>query len=233
MLLTPYEKQTKKANKGFQNKPIIIKYTVASYIVFRFRKCDLKHPASEVCTFPALEDAVVPSDHRPPEPSRSELALIHRHGSGVGYDPHLLRNARREDRTVHDAEHEDEPEDGKPAEHGAPGPPHLDAAPAGPAVHGREDDNVDELERDGEACPRDGGLQPGLLLGAGDEDAADALGEGLLDGPDVTVAVEDGEAEGLEDGAAPGDGGGELRGGVDGVVEAENLEDEDGDQEEG
>lgn len=115
-----------------------------------------------------------------------------------------------EDGTVHDAEHQDEPEDREPAEHGAPRPPHLDAAPARPAVHGRQDDNVDELERDGEARPRNGGFQPGLLLGSRDKDAADALVEGLLDGPDVAVAVEDGEAEGLEDGAAPGDGGGGL-----------------------
>lgn len=154
-----------------------------------------------------MEDAVIPSDHRPPKPSRSELALVHRHGPGVRYDPDFLRDARREHGTVHDAKHEDEPEDREPAEHGAPGPSHLDAAPAGPAVHGREDDNVDELEGDGEACPRDGGFQPGLLLGSRDEDAADALVECLLDGPDVAVAVEDGEAEGLEDGAAPGDGG--------------------------
>lgn len=157
-----------------------------------------------------MEDAVVPSNHRPPKPSRSELALIQRHGPGVGYDPHLLRDARGEDGTVHDAEHQDEPEDREPAEHGAPRPPHLDAAPARPAVHGRQDDNVDELERDGEARPRNGCFQPGLLLSSRDKDAADALVEGLLDGPDVAVAVEDGEAEGLEDGAAPGDGGGGL-----------------------
>ena len=43
----------------------------------------------------------------------------------------------------------------------------------------------------------------------------------------MAVAVEDGDAEGLEDGAAPGDGGGGLLGGGDGVVQAEELEGED------
>ncbi len=100
-------------------------------------------------------------------------------------------------------------------------------------MHGREDDDVDEFEGDGEAGAGDGGFQPGHLLGAGDEDAADAFGEGLQDGPDVAVAVEDGDAKGLEDGAAPGDGGGGLGGCVDGVVEAEELEGEDCEEEEG
>ena len=85
-------------------------------------------------------------------------------------------------------------------------------------MHRRQDHNVDEFEPDGETGARDGGFQPGHLLGPRDEDAADALGEGLLDGPDVAVSVEDGEAEGLKDGAAPGYGRGGLGGGADGVV---------------
>ena len=100
-------------------------------------------------------------------------------------------------------------------------------------MHSRKDGNVDKFEREGEARAGDGGFQPGHLLVAWDQDATDALGEGLLDGPNVAVTVEDGEAEGLEDGAAPGDGGGGLRGGEDGVVEAEELEGEDCDEEEG
>ena len=100
-------------------------------------------------------------------------------------------------------------------------------------MHGRQDHNVDELEPDRKTGARNGGFQPGHLLGSRDQDAADALGEGLLDGPDVAVSVQDGEAEGLEDGAAPGYGGGGLGGGADGVVEAEELEGEDGDEEEG
>lgn len=100
-------------------------------------------------------------------------------------------------------------------------------------MHGREDANIDQLEPDGESRAGDGGFEPCDLLASGDQDAADTLGEGLQDGPDVAVAVEDGDAEGLEDGAAPGYGGGGLLGGVDGVAEAEELEDEDRDEEEG
>lgn len=100
-------------------------------------------------------------------------------------------------------------------------------------MHGREDADVDQLQRDRDPRAGDRGLQPGHLLVSGDQDASDALGEGLQDGPDVAVAVEHGDAEGLEDGTAPGDGGGGLPGGVDGVVEAEELEDEDGNEEEG
>lgn len=186
-------------------------------------------PAPEIGRSPPLKDAIIPSDHRPPKSRRSQRSFIHRHRPGVRDDPHLLRYPRRQDRTVHDPKHQDEPEHGHAAEHGEPRPPHLDAADPGTAVHGREDADIHQLQRDRESGAGDRGFQPRHLLVAGDQDAADALGEGLQDRPDVAVAVEHGDAEGLEDGTAPGHGGGGLFGGVDGVVEAEELEGEDGD----
>ena len=135
--------------------------------VFTLRQT-LECPASEVGASPALKDAVVPSYHRAPEPRRPELALVHRHGPGIGHDPHLVRNPRRQNATVHDPKDQNKPQHREAAEHGAPGPPHLDAAPARPTVHRRQDDNVDELEANGETGARDGGFQPGNLLGAGD-----------------------------------------------------------------
>ena len=96
-------------------------------------------------------------------------------------------------------------------------------------MHGCENANVHQLQRNRNSRARDRGFQPGHLLVAGDEDAADALCEGLQDRPDVAVAIEHGDAEGLENGTAPGHGGGGLPGGVDGVMEAEELEGKDGD----
>ena len=96
-------------------------------------------------------------------------------------------------------------------------------------MYSRKDANINQLQSDRKSSARDRGFQPRHLLVPRDQDAADALGEGLQDGPDVAVAVEHRDAEGLEDGTAPGDGGGGLLGGVDGVVEAEELEGEDGD----
>lgn len=94
-------------------------------------------------------------------------------------------------------------------------------------MHGCEDADVDEFQRDGKSRAGDRGFQPCHLLVSGDQDAADAFGEGLQDRADVAVAVEDGDAEGLEDGTAPGYGGVGLLGGEYGVVEAEELEGED------
>ena len=94
-------------------------------------------------------------------------------------------------------------------------------------MHSCEDADVNQLQRDRKASARDGCFQPGHLLVSGDQDAAYAFGEGLQDRLDVVVAVEDGDAEGLEDGTVLGDGGGGLLGGVYGVVEAEELEGED------
>ncbi len=70
------------------------------------------------------------------------------------------------------------------------------------------------------------------MLRAGDVDAADAFSEGLGYGPLVAVSVEDGDAEGLEDGGTPGDGWGGEVGGVDSVGEAKDLDEEDEDEEE-
>ena len=94
-------------------------------------------------------------------------------------------------------------------------------------MNGREDADVDQLQRNRKSSAGDRSFQPCHLLVSRDQDATDALGEGLQDRPDVAVAVEDSDAKGLEDGTAPGYGGGGLLGGVYGVMEAEELEGED------
>ena len=188
----------------------------------------LVRPAAKIRRPPALEDAVVPSDHRAPEPGRPELALVHRDRASIRHDPYLLRDAGREDGAVDDAEDQDQSQHGDAAEHGEPRSPHFDAAPSGAAVDGGEDADVEQFERDGETRTGDRGFEPGQLLVSGDQDAADALCESLHDRPDVAAAVEHGDAEGLEDGAAPGYGGGGLLGGEHGMVEAKGLEGEDG-----
>ena len=180
-----------------------------------------------------MKNAIIPPDHRPSESRRPQRPLIHRHRPRIRDDPNLLRDPGRQDRAIHDSEYQDQPQHCHAAEHGKPRPPHLDAAPPGIAVYGREDADIRQLERDREPRAGDRGFQPRHLLGSRDQDAAHALGEGLQDGPDVAVAVEHGNAEGLEDGTAPGYGGSGLFGGVYCVVEAEELEGEDGDEEKG
>ena len=73
-------------------------------------------------------------------------------------------------------------------------------------------------------------MEPGRLPSTGDEDAAGAFGPILLDREDGAVAVEDSEAEGGEDGGTPGYERRGRVGAVEGAVEAEELEDEDGNE---
>ena len=134
----------------------------------RIARYHLRCPAPKIGISPALKDAIIPSNHRPSESSCSKFALIHSHRPSVGDNPHLLGNPRRENRTVHDSKHQYEPEDCQAAEHGAPRPSHLDPTPARPAVHSRQDSNVDEFQPDRETCPRDRGFQPAHLLMSGD-----------------------------------------------------------------
>ena len=146
-------------------------------------------PAPKIRTSPPLKDAIIPPDHRPPEPCRSQLALIHSHRSGIRDNPHPLRDPRRQNSTVDHPKHQNKSQHRHAAEHGEPRPPHLDAAPSSATVHGRENADVDDLQSNRESGAGDRGFQPCHLLVAGDQDAADALGEGLQDRPDVAVAV--------------------------------------------
>lgn len=65
------------------------------------------------------------------------------------------------------------------------------------------------MQDEGEGGPGHGGAKPGLLDVAGEQDAADAVGgvavAVMLHGVVVAVSVQDGDAEGLEYGAAEGD----------------------------
>lgn len=59
------------------------------------------------------------------------------------------------------------------------------------------------MEQEAQGRADDGYGEPLALPEAGDEDAADAAGGGVVDGVDVAVSVRDGDAEGLEEGGAP------------------------------
>ena len=70
-------------------------------------------------------------------------------------------------------------------------------------MHEAQEADVHHLEDEAEGGAGRGGLEPGHLSNAGDDDAPDTFDEVLVDGVDVAVAVKDGDAKGLEDRATP------------------------------
>ena len=94
-------------------------------------------------------------------------------------------------------------------------------------MHHGEEADIDGFEHEPEGCAGDGALEPRHLAGAGDDDAADTLHKVLLDVVDGAVAIQDGDAERLEDRRTPR----RLRhvpvGTPECACQAEDLEDDD------
>ena len=58
-------------------------------------------------------------------------------------------------------------------------------------MHRSQDADVEELQEDCDPSACNGGCKPRLLLAAWNKDASNALGEGLLNGPDVALVGSD------------------------------------------